>query len=111
MVSEFDRDFAHQSSLVVSGHQVTVRSLTDTTGRLLEHFIEEVASEEVKERKFTLVFSVTSGTRSEWTKRLQLIRPLDTIDLATEIKTDFVDNLDKFLSPTRRTWYAARGIP
>lgn len=111
LVGEYDRELVYQSSLVLSGHQVTARFLMDTTGCLLERFTEEVASEEVKERKFTPVFTVSSSARSDWTKRLQLIRPLDTIDLAADIKTDFVNDLDKFLSPTRRAWYAARGIP
>ena len=97
--------------VALSGDSITVYSL-DTSGNLLERFMEEVAASHVSEVNITPVYTVTDmGGPNVYETQIKTSRSFSTIDLDEGIKRNLLNDVDKFFSPGRREWYGKLGIP
>lgn len=78
--------------------------------RILKELIEECRNEylHVTQRKVS-VFEHQDG---EWKKaRLKSVRPISTVIMDEQMKTDLVKDMEEFLDESTQRWYAARGFP
>jgi chaperone BCS1 len=82
----------------------------------LKGFLEHCREYSLKSRDSLTTIYTTQferyGSRLEWREaNLRPIRPLDTVDLETSVKHDILKDMERYLHPSTRLFYARRGIP
>lgn len=105
---------AQGGSVAISGDTLSVYSL-DTSGTLLERFIEAVSASRTTDVDVTAANTMAppgdgSYRYDLWNSRVRPQRPFSTIDLDTTIKNSLLADVDKFFSPGRLEWYARLGL-
>lgn len=93
-----------------SSEEEIVISCIGRSPTILKELFQECRTEYLKKiEKKTTVFDHQGG---EWRKsKSREIRPLSTILMDEEVKQKLVNDVDSFLDPKTRGWYARRGIP
>ncbi|QKX63174.1 uncharacterized protein TRUGW13939_10343 [Talaromyces rugulosus] len=93
-----------------SSEEEIVVSCVGRSPTILKELFQECRAEYLKKiEKKTTVFDHQGG---EWRKtKSREIRPLSTILMDEEEKQMLVNDVDNFLDPRTRGWYARRGIP
>jgi chaperone BCS1 len=93
-----------------SGEEEIVVSCYGRSPRIVKELFEECRTEYLKQiEKKTTVFDHQGG---EWRKTMSReIRPLSTILMDEKKKQKVLNDVESFLDPAARGWYARRGIP
>jgi chaperone BCS1 len=80
--------------------------------RFLEHCRQHCLN---SKQSMTTIYTTQQeqyGRRLEWREgNVRPIRPLNTVDLAEDIKQDILKDVERYLHPSTRLFYARRGIP
>jgi chaperone BCS1 len=102
----------------ITGDTMTLSCLGFADNTLM-NFLKDVLSEKPQILHATGLYTVLPGGHGittghlsyVWQRKDKPTRPLSTIDLDKAIKANLVDDIEKFLAPSREQWYRNRGIP
>jgi mitochondrial chaperone BCS1 len=108
--------YSNEFNPVSSGEEPILIRCLGRNSAPLKRFLEHCRDYSLKSKEtITTIYSTQAkkyGSGLEWREaNIRPIRPLNTVDLAEGVKQDILKDVDRYLHPSTRLFYARRGIP